>query len=453
MRIKLSIPLLLSELSLVVSDNKISSDIKIEYISTDTRELFTGDLFIAIKGENYNGVSFLDDANEKGAYTLATDKRATLITNDTNNAILKLITYYKSKLSSLKHTVLITGSVGKTSLKEFLYKLCSSKFKTHSTYKNFNNIYGVMHTVLSADKDTEVLIAEVGMNNKGEISPISSALSPDIAIISNIGSAHIGKLGSREEIALAKLEICDGLRNGITIVPEDEPLLSGAKNPHLVSTNPECYHTLVFPLSITKQGSRFDFYSEGAFIKDLYLKIPGAHILKTFTLALAAAVKLNIKEKEIKDTLKNIDDTILRQKLIKYGDFFIYDDSYSSSYEALAETVKMLLLYKMDISCVLSDMLELGKSTEEIHYKAGRMLAELGVKKLFLTGEFKEFYMQGAIDAGMNKENIHINNVYDNYLSLANLIKKNFHGKILLVKGSHKTELSTLVKKLTENGG
>ncbi len=450
MRIKLSIPLSLRELSLAIGNEDTVFDNLIEYISTDTRELSPGDLFITLKGENHNGADFLNEAKMKGAFTLSEDKSSTIFTKNINDAILKLITYYKAKLTGLKYTVLITGSVGKTSAKEFLYKLCIEKYKTHSTYKNYNNIYGVMHTVLSADRSTEVLIVEVGMNRKGEISPISQALSPDIVVITNVGSAHIGNLGSREEIANAKLEICEGLSNGVTIIPEDEPLLSNAKNAHLVSINPSRYNTLIIPLSITQKGSFFDFYSDNVFLRGLQLKIPGEHILKTFSLALATAVKLKLTEGQINSAIKKINEGLLRQGFIKSSDFLIYDDSYSSSYEALVETVKMLLLYKTDISCVLSDILELGDVSEDIHYKAGYTLASLGVKQLFLIGEFRKFYMQGAIDGGMNKDNIHINNMYSDFTFLAKSIKEKICGKILLIKGSHKTGLSELIKKLKE---
>lgn len=454
MRIKLTIPLTLSEISELISGEIINENIYIEYISTDTRELYRGDLFIAIKGEYYDGADFLSEAEKIGAYTLSQNKSSTIFAENVDTAILKLISFYKSKLKNLRHTILITGSVGKTSAKEFLYKLCIKKYKTHATHKNYNNIYGVMHTVLSANADTEVLIIEIGMNKKGEIKPISLALWADIAIITNIGSAHIGKLGSREAIADAKLEICEGLNpTALTFIPEDELLLQKAKNPFLVSFNPSHYTALIMPLSISKNGSYFDFYSGNTFIKNLYLKIPGEHILKTFSLALSVAVKLKIPENELRKAMEEINETDLRQKFIQTANFLIYDDSYSSSYEALIETTKMLLLYKKSISLVLSDILELGKYTYEIHYKSGYELARLGIKQLFLTGNFAEYYRAGAIDGGMKKENIHINNIDDGYQSLKNEIYEHFNGEILLVKGSHKTNLHELIKLLKENGG
>ncbi len=449
MRIKLSVPLYLSEISIAVNGCGVSEDHLIEYISTDTRELNLGDLFIAIKGERYDGLNFISEAKEIGAYTLGESDEATIFTENFYCAILKLISLYKSRLSSLKHTILITGSVGKTSTKELLYSLIKSCWKAHATYKNYNNIYGVMHTVLSAKIDTEVLICEVGMNKEGEIAPISKALSPDIAIITNIGTAHIGELGSRENIARAKLEACEGIDRGITIIPANEPLLKNAKNKHTVALTPGA-DTLLIPLSLTDEGSYFDFYSGGIFLKNQFLKIPGEHILNSLSLALAAAIKIKTPINNLKEALKSIGKGILRQQMININGLLIYDDTYSSSYEALIATVKMLKLYKKEISVVLSDILELGEYSDEVHNKCGAELARLGVKRLFLCGNNSDKYKDGAISGGMKEENIHINNIDESYISLKEEIIKYYSGEILLIKGSHKTNLSRLIDTFKE---
>ena len=139
-------------------------------------------------------------------------------------AILRLLRL--SNLKNLKHTIAVTGSVGKTTTKNLITLLLKEDFKVHSSEENQNNEIGLAYTLLRAPLDCEILVCELGMNHVGEISKLSQCINPNIAIITNIGSAHIGNLGSREMIASAKLEICEGITNGITIVPYEEPLLS-----------------------------------------------------------------------------------------------------------------------------------------------------------------------------------------------------------------------------------
>ena len=228
MRIKLTHPMSLQEIALATNghitspyQNKI-----IHFLSTDSRETCKGDLFVALKGNRFDGENYITEIISKDAYHLSAGGMHNGIkTNDTSTALLLLAKHYKTKFNNLKATIGITGSVGKTTTKEFLKVILSKRYRVHATYKNMNNNVGVPLTVLSMPANTEVLVIEMGMNSPGEISRSSICISPNISIILNVGTSHIGNFGTREKIAKAKLEILDGMDNGTLIVPYGEPLL------------------------------------------------------------------------------------------------------------------------------------------------------------------------------------------------------------------------------------
>ena len=238
MRIKLGIPLELSEVVEATRGrlNEKCHKSKIKFLSTDTRELEPGDLFVALRGERYDGNDFIKYAKERGAITLGDDISADILTKFGNASLLFLASYFKNKLKRLKYTIAITGSVGKTTTKEFTKILLSTQYSVHSTPQNYNNLIGMPLTLLSAPADTEILILEMGMNRLGEISQMSKCAKPDIALITNIGTAHIGNLGSKENISKAKKEIFDGMTDGEKIIPYGEELLSNIENATYFST-------------------------------------------------------------------------------------------------------------------------------------------------------------------------------------------------------------------------
>ena len=228
MRIRLDIPLTLGEIAEACS-GVCKEELKgtpVEYLSTDTRELCPEDLFVAIKGEKFDGNDYVGKAIELGAIPLSSVETDVGITvTDSSLSLIGLARLYKSKLPNLKKVCGITGSIGKSTTKEFAAIIISEHFSVTKSIGNFNNAVGMCLSILSANKNTEVLILEMGMNAHGEISLLSKTAEPDIAVITSVGTSHIGRLGSREEIARAKLEILDGMKEGKLIVPADEALL------------------------------------------------------------------------------------------------------------------------------------------------------------------------------------------------------------------------------------
>ena len=197
------------------------------HITTDSREACEGDLFFSLTSDKSSAEEHVKEARNKGAISVSSlSKEADFLVFDCQKTLLKLAIYYKAQLKSLKATIAITGSVGKTTTKEFCASFLSASYKVHKTYMNYNNLLGVSLSILSAASDTEIFILELGMNNLGEIRKLSDAIEPDYAVITNIGTAHIGNLGSRKLIAQAKLEIASGMTDEKIIVPYEEQLLS-----------------------------------------------------------------------------------------------------------------------------------------------------------------------------------------------------------------------------------
>ncbi len=448
MRIRLNYAVRLSELASAVSSHLAGNDAVIEFICTDTRELVMGDLFVALKGKLFDGSDFTDEAIAKHTHTLSESKNASIRVESSTKAIMMLIEFFKKRLLHLVSTIAITGSVGKTSCKCFLKALIERKYKTHATKMNLNNLFGLFHTVLTAPKDTEVLVIEMGMNNKGEIHKMSTAVKPDIAVITNIGTSHVGKLGSREEIAAAKLEVTDGMSAGTVVIPMSEPLLNHVKNKVTFSIMTAGADATFIPLLQNKHGTTFDFYFRGRTLLTQQFKICGSHLFSTFCASLTAASLLKISNAELSNAIKTIDDTLLRPKHITVNGIEIYDDTYSSSPEALIEGVKMLSMYRKPVSCVLGDMLELGKYSKNLHFNIGEQLAGLGVKRLYLVGKEVVHIKSGAEAYGMKSENIHINNDTEKLYLTVEAVKKYHKNEILLVKASHSIHLERFIEIL-----
>lgn len=451
MRIKLSEEITLNDIRALFGYCAQEYNPVITHVTTDTHEINKDDLFVGISGKKFDGSDFTDIANNMGALTLTTDDNATVKASSANDILHRLITFFKSRLTNLKYTVAITGSVGKTTTKELLYALCRKKYKTHASYKNYNNLVGLFHTVLSAPTDTEVLIAEAGMNSRGEIKELSELLTPGIAIISALGNAHIGMLGSREQIACAKLEICDALKDtGKTVIPYGEPLLNSAKNKFTFSMTDNQADAFFIPLKFDSDGTLFDFYSHGKAICGIKFSIPGEHIFSCLMAAFSAALLLGIPLRELSSQINKLTPDILRPTMLELGKYTVYNDSYSSSPDALRETMRMLTLYDKPLSAVIGDMLELGASSASYHRDAGRDAARLGYKKLYLVGSDVRHTAEGAIACGIKKENIHINKDINNLESTINAIEKSYDGEIILIKASHSTGLDRLIKMMIE---
>lgn len=352
-------------------------------ISTDTRTIQKGDIYLPLKGETFDGEKFIDKALEMGAsgYFTTSDEvfdnaKLALKVPETKEAYLNLAKLYRNRINPI--TVAITGSSGKTTTKEMVYSVLSSKFKTQKTFSNHNNEIGFCQTVLGMDSDTEALIVEMGMRGLGEIELISTHLQPDYAIITNSGSAHVGRLGSLDNIAIAKCEVTSGLKKNGTFIALNQDIIKK----HVNFGGEKIYYSLddVKILTSSKSYSKFE-YNENIY----ELNVEGEYNIENSLSAINLGLKIGMSPVEIAQGLKTYHPIEKRWEEEIVGGFKFINDSYNANPESMKASVKTFVdLYENPV-VVLGNMGELGENEVEYHKQVGEFLAKQNKKAKYLT--------------------------------------------------------------------
>ena len=451
MRAILDIELTLGEIISATEafDKKKDKSKIIKAITTDTREMEKGDLFIAIPGTNYDGESFCRHAKNMGCEFISAKDKNGLLVKNTKKALLSISGLYKSKLANIKHTVAITGSVGKSTTKEMLGAMLRGK-RAHITNKNYNNYIGLSHTILTAPRDTEYLVAELGTNHMGEISEMSIALNPNVAIITKIGTSHIGNFGSREMIAAAKLEIQDGLKkNGTLLIPEGEPLLPHKCGSKTVSIDYEYADYSLTELETSNMRSELKFTEKDKASAIGERRIYGRGNLQSLAFASAAMRESGFSVKDVVERFSFVSNKNTRQNVCTWQNKIVINDSYNASFESIINSFEFMGYYPGRRCAVLGDVLELGRKTEKIHYNIGVEAKKHGIELLFLFGVYAPFIAQGAIAAGIPQEKIFVQTDTTKTDLIIDIIKSNTASyDVILFKASHGCGFSKLCQKL-----
>ncbi len=457
MRIRLDIPLELYEIASAVGGRCCDGfeNILIDHVVTDSREVERGDLFFALVGKHYDGHDYISDAHARGAISVSERTAEFSIgVRDTALALLRLASYYKSKLPHLKHTVAITGSVGKTTTKNFLREMLGRSVSVHATDGNLNNVIGVSLSILSAPRTTEALVLELGMNSRGEIEALSRAICPTLSLITSIGTAHIGRLGSREQIALAKAEIRHGMSSGHILCPFDEPLLhwlEGKRTFSLTDPRADYYMTAT---NIGTNACDLNFIAKDRAPLQIHPNVNGKHNLSCLLVAMSACVELGIPSDGIERGVRAVNSAHTRLKTIELNGLTLLDDSYNASLESVEAMLCYLARYSPPRGALLGDILELGAKTEQIHTLIGRAAARVGLEHLYLYGAYSPFIRMGAKLEGMDEKNIFLNNDTSRPDITAEHIRINHSsGETILFKASHDLQLSNIVKMLKKEDG
>ncbi len=310
----------LEEIIKAVNAELVITGEKDEYnsVSTDTRKIEKGDIFIALKGENFNGNNFVQTAIEKGASLCIVSeinfdkekicKSSYIIkVENTNKALLDLAKYYKSKLDI--KVVAITGSTGKTSTKDLVAAVLSEKYKVFKTEGNFNNEIGLPLMIFQLDKSYDIAVLEMGMNHFNEIHNMAEAAKPDIAIITNIGISHIENLGSRENILKAKLEVTDFFsKDSILIINGDNDLLSNFQSDKYKVCKIGTEKKFDFNgenLNLEEESIEFDILEQGeTAYKGFNVNVPGKHNVLNSLIAIACGKVLDMNYEQIQTGIK-----------------------------------------------------------------------------------------------------------------------------------------------------
>lgn len=426
-------------------------------ISTDTRKIEEGSLFIALKGENFNGNEFVIEAAGKGAVICLVDDIkfnkedlnsgvSVIKVDDTKKALRDLAKYYRSKLKI--KIVGITGSTGKTSTKDIVAAALSSKYRVFKTKGNFNNEIGLPLMIFKLNNNYDIAVLEMGMSNLEEIHRLADIARPDVGIITNIGISHIENLGTRENILKAKMEITDFFHKSSTlIVNGDNDLLSTIE-------------TEKFNLIKIGIDKEFDYTGENIILNEdrisfkvreagkvnsqsFELPVPGKHNVLNALMAVACGRLLSMEFSEIALGLTNLEVTSMRLDIVKTKEYTIIDDCYNASPDSMkaAIDVEINIKGKRRIA-VLGTMKELGCKAYEAHKEIGSYASQKGIDLLITVGEYNDAFREGfGCDA--NYASFEATAEAAEYVK--NIIRKD---DVVLVKASRTMKFETIIDRL-----
>lgn len=387
----------------------------INCVSIDSRRIPDNCLYIPIVGERNDGHKFIESAIQNGAKAFVYNPSkfdislanipegiAAIEVSDTWQAMADLATQYRSDLGV--KVIAVTGSVGKTTTKEFLYSVLSTKYRTSKTQGNLNNQYGVPLTLLSIPDDTEYAIVEMGMNHFGEISILSKIAKPDYAVISNIGVAHIENLGSRRGIFRAKMEIVDGMKaSGTLIVNGDDDMLRT-----LSGKIPQRVVTFGLDRSCDRTASQIEVVRNGVTFVAMHQRydvhIPGRHNVYDAMSAICLGEILEMTTEEMVSGVANCKSEENRMQLVEFEGIVYINDAYNANPVSMKAAIDTICEMPCDGRkiLVLGDMFELGEQALEMHKEIGKYCANVGVDILVAAGSFAEEMVAEAKENGLD---------------------------------------------------
>lgn len=428
-------------------NGEYNRDAEFDAVCIDTRKITKGCLFICIKGERFDAHCFVNEALEKGASAVMIHSDvdvdgAYIKVEDTSRALLALGKYYRSLFDI--PVVGLTGSVGKTTTKEFTHLVVSAKYQAIKTQGNLNNEIGLPQTLFTIDDNIQAAVVEMGMNHFGEISRLTDATRPTLAVITNVGVSHIENLGSRQGILKAKLEICEGL-------PDNAPLILNGDNDLLSTVKDDRLNVVFFGIENgdfraeniveNEMNTSFDVSYYG---NKQHILIPtvGIHNVYNALCAFAVGYFLDIDPQLSAQALSNYVPAGMRQKLVKIGDIISIEDCYNASPDSMKAALSTLKSINANKKiAVLADMLELGDYSFEAHSSVGALAGEKKIDYLLAYGEHAKAYVSSAKQNGLENA-FHFDSkqaLCDKLLELAQ------SGDAVLFKGSRGMKLEEVI--------
>lgn len=424
-------------------------------ICIDTRKIETDNLYLAIKGERFNGNQFVKDAFSKGASVAIVDEilfdidkcseiGTVIKVENSEKALLDLASFYRNKLGI--KVVGVTGSCGKTSTKDLIAAFLSYKYKVFKTKGNFNNQIGLPLMILELDSSYDVAVLEMGMSNLGEIDVLANCARPDIAVITNIGLSHIENLITQENILKAKSEI-------FNYFDESNTLIINGEDNNLLKINNKCfeiirigynheYDVYAFNIILREDNTSFTVKNKN---EEFLFKIPmaGKHNVLNSMLAIAVAKKLNVSFEEMERGIKNLEATSMRLQVIKKERLTIINDCYNASPDSMKSSIDVLSSYEKGRKiAILGTMNELGDESINAHTEVGNYAKEK-VDLLIAIGKYKDCYKKG-----FTLDNIVTFEHKEDFISNINTILKD--NDVILVKASRGMKFEEIVNSLEE---
>ena len=441
----------------LVPAQRLADGQDITLVTTDSREVIPGCVFVAFPGEHFDGHDFAARALEAGAAWVVLNhpvegvpEEKTILCPDSYQAMMQMGANYRAQFAP--KVVGVTGSVGKTTTKEFCATALSALGATIKTEGNQNNELGLPRTLFQIDGSTQYAVIEMGMNHAGEISRLSRCARPDVGVITCIGLSHIGNLGSQENICKAKLEICDGMPEGAPLVLNyDDPFLRKAELPAHV--RPVWYSMTsqeadVYASAIRQENDGMSFLLDDAENGCFMVHIPalGRHNVANALAAYCAASQLGLTPKEAIRLMKEFRQTGMRQQMMDSHGVRIIQDCYNANPNSMQAALEMFKEYPCKRRfAVLADMLELGDQARAAHEELGRLVARSNIDLLMTYGELAR--RTATVAAAKGVRTIHANN----YEEVAGFLAKAAQpGDAVLFKGSRAMALENAVERMKE---
>lgn len=434
-----------------------SSINQITGIATDSRKVQRGDLFVAIKGENFDGHDYAETAVKNGAAIVLSHQKLNdnipyLLVENTLTALHKLAKYYKSKFKI--PFVAITGSSGKTTTKDMIASILSERYNVLKTDGNFNNAIGLPLTLFKLEKSHEIGVIEMGMNSLGEIEVLADIVRPDVGVITNVGTAHIEKLKNRESILKAKTELFTYFDSGNTAVinGDNDMLQNLLDKPYKIiryglESQNDCRAINIIEKG--EAGINFDVVYQGK-TENYQVPIPGIHNVYNALSAISIALLYGLTKSEIDDGLKNFKPSKMRMEVFKgIMNTKIINDAYNANPDSMQAAINVLASMETPGRrvCILGDMFELGEFAKEGHRMVGKYAAENNVDVILAVGKMANDIIKGASLTGANQMLYSFESISEVLDNLKDIIKYN---DIILIKGSRGMYMENIVESLRE---
>ena len=426
-------------------------------ICTDTRNLQKGDLFVALVGKNFDGHQFVEESSEKGACGAIVSEPIypprrdffLLQVKDTLHALQELAKYHQRRLSL--PLIAVTGSNGKTTVKEMIWQILSQEYPVLKSEGNFNNQIGVALSLLRLSSTHKLGVLEMGMNSRGEIQRLAEIVEPRIGVITNIHHSHVGFLGDLGEIKEAKAELVPLLNrdptNWLVLNNDSEwtPELTSRARCKVITFGISQGSDVGADGIQNRQGAmEFTLISKKGEIL-IHLAVPGEYNVSNALAACAVALILGVPLPTMARTLSNFQPLPMHSQIYLLGKYKVIDDSYNANPESMEQALKLLKEMRGGRKiAILGDMLELGEMAEFFHYKIGSLMGELNLQALFALGEYSRKTVAGAKDFGIEEAFV----FRDKKSLIEKLLTFLKEDDCLLVKGSRDMRMEEIINRL-----
>lgn len=424
-------------------------------IAIDSRKMEKDWLFVATKGERVDGHSFIHQVMDMGAAAAISEKELAdanfpyILVEDSFVALKKIAAFYRNQLDV--QVVGITGSVGKTSTKEMIASVLSTKYKVQKTQKNFNNEVGLPLTIFSVSQEHELAVLEMGISDFGEMTRLTNIARPDICVITNIGQCHLENLGDRDGVLKAKTEIFLGMKeNGeVVLNGEDDKLLTvknvAGKPVHYFSKNKtdeaEVYASHIVHRGLL--GSSCTIHTKQGEIH-VHIKMPGEHMVNNALAATIVGLLCNLTLEQIKEGIEKAETLAGRSHIMETENYVVIDDCYNANPVSMRAALDLLETAPGRKVAIIGSMFELGEKEETLHYETGAYAAGKDIDVIIALGQLGAKIYEGAKAQGAGQV-YHFETV-DEFLKEKDAILK--EKDTILVKASHGMHLEQIVERL-----